>query len=265
MANLLIATGVLTDPITPTIVNEEAALPGTNLAKPEPGDRWRTASAGAASAAWDLGAVTACNLAYLGYTNAEAGTTWQVEASNAPGFSPLVHDSGSMTLLAAPNAGFTRASGIYYMDPSISARYWRISVDATGHSAGYFEAGRAFVAAAWQPSENMRHGMELRLRDNSVFPRSLDGVGFPNPLGRWRELSFRIENLGLAEMLDDALALDLNRGSRKDVLIVPDPAFSAKQRMQTAIYGVMSPLAPIRNQVLGYYAKQYRIEEWELP
>lgn len=265
MANLLIGTGALTDALTPTTTDASAELPVTNVANVNPGVRWRTTDVAALTLSWDLGSSLTPNLAFLGYTNAIEATSVLVQGSDASDFSAILYNSGLVFPRASGLDEYGRTSLIHYIDPVQAARYWRYVVTPGAIPAGYFECGRAFFSTAWQPSENMKYGWDIRLRDPSHVSRSLGGSAFPNPRGQWRELGFRLENLGLAEMLDEALALDVAFGSRVDVLVVPDPSLSEKQLFQTSVYGLMRPLAAIKSQVLDLYMKPYRIVEWEFP
>lgn len=271
MANrIVIATPKLSDAGTITAGSEAAAMPASNLLRQQPGDRWRAEDLSSAWLQLDLGSATAINLIWLGYTNASSAATWRIRAASteagltggSPGYDSGALDHWPTTGLddwLSTYPGFTHA--YKWLGTSAQTfRYWRIDISDSANADGYYQAGRLYLANAWQPTRNIAYGWNVGWADPSDTVRAASGAGFSNRLRRYRELRFSLPFLSEDEMYSNAAAIDRLRGASGDMLVIPKPETPARF-MDQAIYGLSRDLRPIVQARTSIFQKPYLIEE----
>lgn len=267
--NIVIATPVLSDAAVLTAGSEAADMPAANLLTQQPIDVWRATDLANAYLVADLGAAAAINLVALLYTNASSAAQWRVRAAAseadltaAPGY-----DSGLVDMW--PHAGLEtwdwthafRWLGVAGATPGPQTfRWWRIDVADPGNAAGYVQAGRLYLAAAWQPTRNLLYGWSVGFIDFSAKVRAAGGQILPGsrPLHRVARFALRCDSE--SEMYDNAFEIDRRRGTSGDVLVLRDPA-TPSRLMKQSVYGTLSSLEPIVNARFNVFEKPYEIEE----
>ncbi len=263
MANIVIASPVLSDAGAVTAGNALGTLPVVNLQDIQLTKLWRTSDHTNTFIEIDLATAQAITVVALLGTNASTAATWRIRAATtqanltaAPGF-----DTTAVT--AWPETGLGDWSKVHlvkWVDPAETFRWWRIDIADSGNADGYVEAGRVYIAAAWQPAKNLQFGHGLGWIDSGDRAESDGGQIFTEDKPRRRLVSFDLDFLTENDMLDNAFDLDRLRGAAKDVLVITDPA-SASHLHKRTVYGLMTGLRPIINRHVGLYQKSFRIEE----
>ena len=263
MANLVLATPILSDAATLAAGPSAAALPVTNLQTMQPGQVWRATDLASVYVTADLGAAAAITLIALLSTNASSTGTWRARAaaSAAAVTSSPAYDSGSVALWATAGlSNWPRTDAILMPAAAQTYRYWRIDVSDGSNPAGYFDAGRLYLSAAWQPTINISFGWSLRWVDDSPIQRSVGGQAYPLRREPRRVLDCRLDFLSEAEMYANAFEIDRRRGRARDVLAIRDPADTAHRQQQT-VYGLQQDTPPIVNPNFDIFSKRILVEE----
>lgn len=248
MANIVIATPILSDPATLTTAGTVAgSLPLANLKSYRPSRVCRWTSLSNISVIADLGSAQALSLAALLFCNGTPAATWRVRIATTEGdltAAPL-YDSGTLPLVR-------HATHVF---PSVTGRWVRLDVADAANPAGFFEAGRLYIANAWQPALNVAEGWQLGFEDDSEVARTLDGGMLVMQRRRRRLLraSFRYQTE--AELYNRAYNLITARGLGQDLLVIRDP--DSSNRAQQTVYGLLAETAPIVHAGIGLY-------DWDL-
>lgn len=247
MANIVIATPVLSDQATLTTAGTVASgLPLANLKSYRPSKVCRWTSLSNISVIADLGSAQSLTLVALLFCNGTGAATWRVRiASTEGGLASPTYDSGALPLTAQATHHFAAVTG----------RWVRIDVTDAANPAGFFEAGRLYIASAWQPALNVAEGWQLAFEDDSEVARTLDGGMLVMQRKRRRLLraSFRFQTE--AELYSRAYNLISARGLGQDLLVIRDPA--SGYRAQQTVYGLLAETAPIVHATAGLY-------DWDL-
>ena len=263
MTNIVIATPALVEAATITASNEVAAMPAASL-KLRPGaNLWRATSLASVYLEIDLGAAYAINLIALLYTNASSAATWRIRGATsqpnltaAPGY-----DSGSLSHW--PVAGLSDwawTHALKFLDVAQNFRWWRIDIDDAANPAGYYQAGRLYIASAWQGGRNYDYGIQYGWEDPSEDARTQGGQSVTLDMAQRRVLQFTINNLTEAEAFANAFEIDRLRGKKRDVLVIPNPT-SAAQIMRQTVCGKIEDLSPLAHVAFPSFGKSYRIVE----
>ena len=262
---MIIATPVLSDAATILAGDELATLPAANLLDPQPSSVWRTSGLAAAYLEIDLGATHGVNLVSLLFTNLGAGGTWRVRAAAdqaaltaGPGY-----DSGTLSVWTpgADPTPYGYADAILWLGgQQLAYRWWRVDLADPANADGYIEAGRLYVADAWQPSMNVQPGYSIGFVDESVQRVSAAGTLHAIPRRSRRQGRFTLSFFEGAEMMERGFTLDQTRGRGGDVLFMLDPD-PGPYRQHDTIYGLLSELGPVTLPSHGIYQKRYQIEE----
>lgn len=263
MSNIVIATPALSDEATITAGSEAGALQASNLQTIQVADPWRASDLNNAYLVVDLGSAQAINLVALIANNASSSATWRIRGATSeanltasPGY-----DSGSLSMLAkAGLADWSTTDAVLWLSSAQSYRWWRIDVSDASNADGYFQAGRLYISAAWQPSVNLNYGWQMGFVDFSLRPRSAGGQVVPLERSRARYLVLSLDFQSEADLYDNAFEIDRTRGHSKDIFVLRDPD-SASYRQEQSIYGLQEELAPIINPRVNMFSKRFRIEE----
>ena len=234
MAKLAIATPALSDAATLYAGSQVASLPAANLQSPALTEKWRTN--GNLSLEVDLGAARPVNLVALLGTNALSTTQYRVRAADtqaaliaSPGY-----DAGTLSHWPQANLGdWAETHLIHWLATARSYRWWRI--DLTDAALPYYQAGRLYIASAWQPAVNVSWGAEQAWVNPSTATRSLGGQVWIDARPAYRRQRLVLEWLTEAEAYAGLAPLQRLRAGRKDVLVLPDP--EGPHLQERSVYG----------------------------
>ena len=256
----------LADGATITAGSAVSSLPVSNLLTPQPFEIWRATDLSNAYAVVDLGAAMAINLVWLGYTNLSADATWRVraaddEASLTDGSAD--YDSTAVTFW--PQSGLDNwdfTHGFLWLDASAQTRrWWRVDLIDTGNAAGYVQAGRLYLANAWQLPKNVQydHGPQwVPALPGST--RAVSGARYAQSGPLYRRYPFDLDALTAAQIYDNLFDLQRRKGIAGDVLFIFNPDATSSV-METMIYGAFEDLEQARNRAFNRYRMTVALEE----
>lgn len=243
-----------------------STLPLPNLQTMQPGEVCRFTSLTGMHIVADLASEQAINTIALLAHNGSSDAKWRIrgadteaELTSDPGY-----DSGSISMW--PSTG--KPSGyddvplpsIKFLTSAQTYRWWRIDITDADNADGYFQAGRLYIAAAWQPTVNIALGWSLGFIDDSGRDVAIGGQLWPHERPRRRLLRFELDFQTEDAMYDNAYEIDRLRGMANDVLVIRDPAATTHLHRQT-VHGLLTELQPIVNEVHALYRKPYTVEE----
>ena len=264
MSNILIATPTIVDQAsTITSGNEEALFPVTNLQSMQPSQKWRTQSLVSIFTIVDIGSEKGFDFIALVGTNATDGATWRIRTANTVSAltSSPIYDSS--TIVQWPEASLSSLSetpAIHYTSAIVSSAYVRIDITDASNSAGYFEAGRLFIAEGWRPTKNISYNWGLKWEDKSLQYETINGNTITTPRGKYRIVNFSLDFLDEDEMYSNAYVIDRLVGTSKDVFVVRD-LDSASHLQKQSLQGVMTELPAIVNSNHNIFRKRYKLKE----
>jgi len=264
MANMLLATPAISDAATLSTVGSEAAdMPGSNVQTMQPSEVWRATDTDNAYLEIDLGSAQTFNLVSLLHTNADTDTTWRVRAGDSQAEvqgGSADYDSGTVAFWpgTVELTNWDTTHSLLYLSSTETERWLRIDVNHTGDA--YFDAGRLYIANAWQPTRNLLYGYTFPYWKEDVQRQKAHG-GPTYPAIRARSLAadFTVRVDTQAEILGNAFEIGLTQGVSEDVLFVVDPAESDYPH-HGMVYGLMSQSAPIQVPNKSAWEVTYSIE-----
>ena len=124
-----------------------------------------------------------------------------------------------------------------------SGRYLTVEIDDTTNAAGYVQAGRLFVANAFQPAINASYGLQSGRDDLSTVTSSISGVRYATARRRPRTEKFTLQYALQAEA-DRIHEMYGEIGAVDEVLYVPDPADSSFSQ-RYGFLGYLEQLGPL--------------------
>lgn len=263
MSNIAIATPILSDAATVTATDELGNFPVTNLQTKQPSVKWRTAGLSPAVVI-DLGSAGAINLVGLFATNTTSAATWRIRAaaSEANLTASPGYDSGSVA--AWPETGMATdwpaVNLIHWLTAAQTFQWWRIDLADAGNPAGYLQAGRVYVAAAWQPTRNLQRGWSIEPQDESETFRAQGGQEYDEIRPQRRIAKFRLAFLSEDELYDNVFEIDRRQGRTGDVFVMRDPTHASHLHKQS-VYGTLKGSEPAVNQAALIFEKSYQVRE----
>lgn len=223
-------------------------MPVTNLQTQQPSQPWRATDLSNAYVVIDLGSAQTINLIWLGYTNASQAATIRYRAATSIAnltASPS-YDSGSVSHMPNPSVTFFQRTHAYkwFGSSPKTFRYWRIDISDPGNAAGYYQAGRLYMANAWQATRGAKYGGQFEVKEPQS--RLVAGGGQRYPAVRTKTQAQRVmfEYLTEAEMLNSVYQINMLRGISLDVLLILDPD-DTTNFMQQAVYGLLEAGQPM--------------------
>lgn len=247
-------------------------MPASNLLRTQPTDVWRGDPV--TSLTIDLGAANDVRMAALLYSNATADALWRVRAaaSQAALTSGAAYDSGWLPHYPVPVGdtppadldGWDRTHAFLWMAAVQSFRWWRIDIDDATNPAGFYQAGRLYLANPWQPTLNRRYGGAFGSVDETTVQRSRGGQTYANRGPRRREWSLPMQYGSAAELHADARRFQRAVGTDGDCLIVLDPE-DRTALMETMIYARLTGSRQVAESSFRFWEQTVAAEEWELP
>ena len=265
MGRIVIASPALSDAgalTTPGAV--AASLPLANLQDMQPSKVCRFTNLTGMAVVCDLGAAAAINLIALVAHNGSAAATWRIRAAAteavltaAPGY-----DSTAVSMWPASGqpSGWAVLPSTLFLATAQSFRWWRIDITDAANPAGYWQAGRLVLAAAWQPSRNLQFGWGLGHIDPSEVSAAAGGQLLVEERTKRRVVSFTLSFMDEDEMMVNAFEIERARGAARDVVVIRDPDATSHLHRQT-VHGLMTGGQPIVNDAVNVFRKPYRLEE----
>lgn len=120
----------------------------------------------------DLGSAQSIGLVALVAHNLSAAATVRIQGSSSASQTPSLYDSTAEIL-------YTGGTDYAKTFTSVSARYWRISINDTGNAAGYVEFGRLFIGPRFRPATtNIDWGESLAIQSRSNVQEAISGHEF---------------------------------------------------------------------------------------
>ena len=231
MANIILATPVLSDAATITASTETAAGPASNMQTMQPTDPWE-AGGGAPYCEVDLGVISTFNLIALLFTNATGADQLRVRSADTQGNLTAApdYDSSYQTLSYVGSEGHV----FIWIAAGQSNRWIRFDLITASNP---FLCGRLYISNALQPSINYRYGTEDGYDDDSLIDAT-DGGNLIPTFGKNRAvLSFTVLSLTETER-HNIREFNKARGASRDVLIITDPEASLNKQ-DKIYYGLL--------------------------
>jgi hypothetical protein len=225
----------------------------------QPTERWRTTAEAAAYFEMDFGTDYSVDTVCMLFTNATNSAQIRVRLHSTADFSgsvdfdtgweshwPEWDDNGTPTKVAI--SGWDRNHAMVNFAET-TKRYLRVDVNDTGNPDGYYEAGRLYVSAVYQPTINPVFGASVPWpAEQKVKMVSVGGaihpVAQPKIMNVRCTMQFKYED----EMMEELYELARVRGSSGDLLYSHNP--TSKWLHHFFLYGTMSE--PTRNSVPEY-------------
>jgi len=233
-----------------------ASYPLTNLKNRYLAQRARSTNAttGATVIDIDLGSAQSIGLVALVAHNLSAAATVRIQGSSSASQTPSLYDSTAETI-------YTGGTDYAKTFTAVSARYWRISINDTGNTAGYVEIGRIFIGLRFKPATtNIDWGESLGIQSRSNVQESISGHEFfeQRPSRRvwtakWSWLTDSEALISLHTIMD---AMDVYY----EVYLIADDT-DTSYRAQRNFLGRFRQLSPIEYPYLSVHACGVEISE----
>lgn len=258
MADALILYRDLLVGATMTATTARASLPVANIAHPHVRRVMRCAGA---SVVIDIdcgSARTAHGVALAGLGDAAFTglSTFAVTAGATQGASAALSLDATAPAAHAGISVTDRTAFAAFGGP-ISARWWRLSLTATGVTD--IEVGRVLLGEAFAASVNIGYPLSVRHRANS---RIVDSYGNQRVVDRratQREIAFGWSDAGATEAdIAAMLAFDRIVADAEQVAVIPDPASAA---LGFCVVGSLMELGEASFSGVGVRSKSYRLLE----
>ena len=282
MADLFVAYDNFFDSATLAGGSWEGTLPLANLQKQQPSTVARSTNDDAASTVMtiDLGARKTINVVSLIHHNFSNDATWQIQIGNDSGYSTNIVDTGAVDVVDATEAfgelqwgEFTwggkptdavlatfRPIAFYYSATPILAQHVKIIISDASNSDNYVQVGRAYVAAAFTPTNNVAYGLETSFVDNSRSVISRGGQVYVDTVPKRRRFGFRFHYMDEDEAFSEANEIQRLKGLSGDVLMAID-VDDTTHRMRQSCYGRLATLQPLTAETTGQFSMDMAIEE----
>ncbi len=239
-------SGVLiVPPIAIAAIAVSAGVDGANLLTPDPREVWSVG--GSAAIDLDLGAATAIDSVYLGYTNLSPAATWTISSGTGMG-AGLAVISPAAPARAADGEGWQHCF-VRLVAPVVT-RYLRIAIDAAGAP---FHAGIVAVSLAFEKHRELGGGRGLI---DTGGRTDLPSGGFGTSSGVTKaSFSFSFVDLTDAETARLwRIARDF--GTRRPLVVVEDADLPAA-RNDAIHYGVFARFS-------DYERREANATRWQL-
>lgn len=236
--------------------SQSATLPASHLADPVVGKVWRSSGQTAASLTIDFGAVVTLDVLALFGCKLDGSDTIRHRLSMDDPESGDLLDTGAQASDIAEGYG----AHLHWLPETVSARYWRVDIDAPSRNAeGFFDIGRAWAGSAFQPLRNYSYQASESWIDPSVITRAPEsGVEQVDKRPAYRQAAFALDHL-TPEEARQLKEMDRVAGISGQVLFVPDPASATLA--EEAILGRLSRSTPIKHPSFSIHAKTFEIRQ----
>ncbi|HYE46212.1 MAG TPA: hypothetical protein VEA44_10620 [Caulobacter sp.] len=284
MSNMILAYGNLAEAATLTGGSWVDTLPLTNLQNRQLDDVARSVSLDPAATQFTAAFSTPRLVRVLALVKHNAGVLGRRRfvLSSTADFSTIVHDSGWEDIWptvypfgslpwgspsfwtgkysAEQIAAFGGAPMVYILPQSMNAQYLRVEIDDQTNPAGYFQAGRLFVADGWQPIRNFRWGSSLSWENRTEVQEALSGAEYFNARQARRIARFDLPSMSESEGMAQAFDLQQSVGVSKEVLFIFDPEDTV-HAIRRRFLGRLRTLNPIENPGVDRWRSPFEISE----
>ena len=258
MANMLLATPILSDAAVLSASTFPAGLPVGNLQRSPIGEVCRLLDPENAFIQIDMGAAHPIRLiALLGHNGSSRGhariraaaqlenleTTPDYDSGEIPIRSHQQDFDSDSQIGALPKNHCIHVPGVIQ-----AYQFWRI--DITDTEVPYLDIGRLYLADPFQPETNMDYGIQDGFIDPSSTARAYSGKLISNERPMYRAVDLKLSFGTESEMYGQLFEIDRLRGTTRDVLLISDPDNLSMIQKRT-IYGVMKNLSQVVNSYLG--------------
>ncbi len=153
-----------------------------------------------------------------------------------------------------------RPIAFFYSATPVLARYVKIIISDASNSDNYVQVGRAYVAAAFTPTNNVAYGLETSFVDNSRSVISRGGQVYVDTVPKRRRFGFRFHYMDEDEAFSEANEIQRLKGLSGDVLMAID-VDDTTHRMRQSCYGRLATLQPLTAETTGQFSMDMAIEE----
>lgn len=259
MSNLLILSPIALKDVDVSASSEALNFPTAHLTDPQPKVIWKAAASGQVTLDIDLGSIQAVDSVFLGFTNANAATTWEIRASSSLIFlgnaSSIVKDFSAFR--TSSDETLSHHHG-FWTGHSVAARYMRLTIS---QSHAPFEAGTLVIGQSFRPRYNYDWGAGRSLTDLSTT-RTLRGgqqdVFQDAIVPNWRFVLGNLDDMELAKLWK----ITKKHGKSTPLLVVEDP--DTPLDLQEALhYGTFRDINAYERRNASKNRWEFTIQHWQ--
>ena len=283
MANVMLSFPQRADEATLSGGAWAAGLPLNNLKDRLIGKVARTTDALAASSTFDAALTKARSIRTLSLinNNLSLGATYRLRGSDDPTFATSITDTGTLPvwpalyvtlaleweadnwwsgeMLAEDIEGYTW-NLIHVFATNVVARYWRIELTDTANAAGYVQAGRLFMAPAFQPLQNMSYGASTNYETRTAIEEAPSGVEYFDRRNGFRVARFNLDWQTEDEAMVNSFEMQRILGIDKELLYIFDPD-NLTHKIRKSFLGRLRTLNAIEQPYFDTLKSSYEIKE----
>lgn len=265
MAQAMLATPVLSDAGTVQAGSQSGGAPVTNLLSMQPGLPWRALDLGNAWFTVNLPAAPEIDFVALLAHTASAAATWRIRAADSEGdlTAAPAYDSTEVSMWPPGGrpSGYTHLPSVLSLIAApVSRAWWRIDILDPGNPKPWVNVGRLYLSKLFRPGRNFAFGASGGWNDPSPRETSVGGQIYPEPRPQHREETVTFAWLSEEEMYDGIEEIRRQRGTSRDLLLIPNIDDTARLH-QKMIYGLLSDPRLRVNRAFNLYEQVLKIEE----
>lgn len=256
MGNVLLISPRESDLAVLAASSQVSTLPVAFLQAMQPQKKWRSTGTTEWITVELATAVAATAVSLVGH-NLSSGATIRVR-SGTTAANVTASPTGDVTVSAWPTSGkptvpnWPNYLSLVTFNDTTPVRYWRIDIADAGNAAGYLEAGRLVIGAAWQPTTNFDlGGTPYGFNTLDIQVTTPTGYTFTDrrSASAPRTIALTITGADQREVLDGIAEIQRLRGMWGDVICCLDPAATTDFHRQS-LQGVFTakPNFPIVQQ-----------------
>src|SRR5574340_804533 len=248
----------------------EASLPLANLKDKLKSKLARSTDATIGSTTFnlDLGTARTSRLVAILNHNGTINGTVRVRFYSDAGYTTLVHDSGTESLIGDPDILPEvllnwRPDWWKVLSSSVAARYVKVDITDTSNPDGYFELGRFCVMGSWTPGTvNISWGQSLTYdHSNTGVSKALSGTPFFDRKTPVRVSTFKFEALQPGEAHSAWLEMQRQLGKDGEIFFVKDSSETNFYRKQQSFLGNIEQQDPLENAYIDAFSTGATIRE----
>lgn len=266
LSNLRLVGPSVSDSDRTSIAASPALATGSlasNLQSPLRSRVARTTSIGTQTFTGNWSTAPSIKAVAIGRHNLDSDCRWKIELFSGLGQTgTLQYTSGDLNPISA--SGWDENTSVTWLTAAVTPLSFRLTISSTlaGHPAdGYFEIGRLFMGAVWEPTINVPHGgfvsaWQEEARQVRTGAGSIRSQYGPN----YRTLEARLEWLTESEraalwgILRDA-------GLRKDFLVSALPGGDSVQDRDHLMFCKVAEMPDFSFPLPSYWSSRLRLSE----
>lgn len=262
MSNLLILSPIAIDGADITPSSQALNFPGSHLGDPQPKVIWKAALSGQVDIDIDLKSDQTVDTVFLGFTNAEATTNWDIRMASEAQGSTYLDNAASIrkadgALRISSDNSHPNFHGVW-TGASVQARYVRLRITQNNTP---FEAGVVALGQAFRPTYNYDWGSGRSLTDLSTTKTLRGGqtdVAKDAIIPNWR---FVLSNLSDVE-LENLWKITKKHGKSTPLLIIEDPNTPGDLQEATH-YGTLRDINAYERRNASKSRWEFTIQHWQ--